>query len=206
MLRVRLSSLIPCPYPFPKNPIFDNMGKLLKLRVLVDTTEEEDVFRDIEIRDDQTFQEFHIAIQDAYGFDSTQMASFYMSNDEWDKGQEITLMLMDFDDGSASLEMSKTKLSEFVNEQGQKIIYVFDFMLMWCFYIELVKITEDWPGVEYPRCVHTYGEAPDQYSKELAVKPEDDRYMLRNIRKTEEEEGLSEDNTFEGFDDLEQGE
>ena len=51
----------------------------------------EDIYRVIEIKSNQTFLDFHHAILESIKFDNKQLASFYMSNDAWKKGQEITL-------------------------------------------------------------------------------------------------------------------
>ncbi|PCJ83423.1 MAG: hypothetical protein COA57_11355 [Flavobacteriales bacterium] len=176
------------------------MSKIYHFRVLIDYNDA-DVFRDIEISDGNTFEEFHIAIQKAFKFDNKQMASFFMSNDAWDKGQEITLMAMDFDDGSTSVYMSETKINDMVSKAGQKLVYVFDFMVMWCFFIELVKISKPEKSKKYPCVVKEYGDAPEQYSKKVKIKPEDDKYLLKNIDVSADSPS---DDIFEGFDDFEQ--
>ena len=56
----------------------------LKFRVLLDSKDKNEVFRDILISDKADFESFYKAILDAYGFSSDQMASFYMSNDSWE--------------------------------------------------------------------------------------------------------------------------
>ena len=53
------------------------MSTTLRLRVLVDTEGDDNVFRDIEIPTNTTFEEFHLAIQEQFNFDNSQMASFY---------------------------------------------------------------------------------------------------------------------------------
>ena len=63
----------------------------LKFRVLLDSKDKNEVFRDILISDKADFELFYKAILDAYGFSSDQMASFYMSNYSWDKWFEISL-------------------------------------------------------------------------------------------------------------------
>lgn len=170
------------------------MVNAFKFRVLID--QDETVFRDIEISGNQTFQDLHNAIQSAFGFDSSQMASFYMSNENWDKGQEITLMDIPFDDGSHSISMVDTKISEMILETGQKVLYVFDFMLMWCFYIDTIGIQPVNESINYPHCVREFGKAPDQYSKQIVLNPEDDQFMLKNKRTK------SDSDIFEGFDDF----
>ncbi len=65
---------------------------IYKFRVLIEG--EKQVFRDIEIKSDQNFEEFHQSILKAFDFDNEQMASFYLSDYDWNKGQEISLFDM----------------------------------------------------------------------------------------------------------------
>ena len=58
----------------------------------------EDVVRVIEVKSTQTFLDLHNAIQDSVGFDKSQLASFYVSDDQWKKGLEITLEQMGDED------------------------------------------------------------------------------------------------------------
>jgi hypothetical protein len=139
---------------------------LYKFRVLVDS--DEDIFRDIEIRKDQSFETFYQAIVKAFGFRGDQLASFYMSNENWDRGHEVGLMDMgtaEYDDGPAV--MRNTKMEELVTEKDQKIILVYDFLKMWCFYIELQEEPEGNSVTEYPRVALEFGTAPEEDSKEL---------------------------------------
>lgn len=179
------------------------MDSIIKFRILIDNEGDEEIFRDIEILGSQTFDELHKEIQKSFSFDAAQMASFYMSNDNWDKGQEIPLMKMDFDDGSTSLEMKDTLINQMVQEKNQKIVYVFDFLLMWCFFVEVVEITpyKTSDKNKYPRCVLTYGDAPDQYSREVKLDPDDDKLMLKNRRDLKRDPFA--DDPFNEFDDFE---
>ena len=146
------------------------MKQAIRFRVLIDTNEEKDVFRDIELTSDQTFEELHNYIQSIFEFDNSQMASFYESDNSWEHGDEISLMDMQMGKDKKEIRlMTTTLLSDVVKENGQKILYVFDFLLMWTFFIEVVNIGETEDGVSYPITTLSYGEAPDQYSKE----PED---------------------------------
>ena len=67
---------------------------IYKFRILLESKEEYEIFRDVEIKSTQNFDDLHEIIVAAYGFDNLQMASFYVSNDEWEKGQEISLFDM----------------------------------------------------------------------------------------------------------------
>lgn len=135
---------------------------IFKFRVIVDT--EEDVFRDIEIETDATFEDFHRAILDAFDFEEGEMASFYMSNESWEKGLEIPLMGME---SEAALSMKSTKLGDMVAKPSDKILYIYDFMRMWIFYVELIEVKKDIPSTIYPRVALVYGDAPAQDSKEM---------------------------------------
>jgi hypothetical protein len=63
--------------------------------------------------------------------------------------------------------MSTTILSDMVMKPGDKILYVYDFMRMWIFYIELVEVKKDKPSTIYPRVALAFGDAPSQDSKEF---------------------------------------
>ena len=136
-----------------------------KFRVVIDT--KEDVFRDIEIKDSQTFEDLHGAIIAAYEFRGDQMTSFYMSDDSWEKGLEIGLMDMSFGEEAGPPTMKTAKLSSFVEEKNQKILYVYDFLKMWIFYIELIEEKEEEPDQLYPCLALSFGDAPSEDDKEM---------------------------------------
>ena len=54
-----------------------------------------------------------------------------------------------------------------VMKPGDKILYVYDFMRMWIFYIELMEVKKDKPSTIYPRVALAFGDAPSQDSKEF---------------------------------------
>jgi hypothetical protein len=139
--------------------------EVYRFRVLIDSGD--DIFRDIELREDQTFEDLHQAIIKAFGFFGDQMTSFYMSNDEWDKGLEIVLLDMGFEDHEATPVMATSVLKNFIELEDQKLIYVYDFLRMWIFYVERINTAPVEEGREYPHTVLSYGEAPKEESKEI---------------------------------------
>ena len=177
----------------------------------------EDTFRLIEIKSSQTFFDFHKAILEAIGFDNKQMASFYMSNDSWKKEQEITLEDMTDDGDEKTIPiptMKDSRLSMFINDPHQKIIYVYDYLEMWTLQIELTGIEiKEKAGVKYPACTKSVGLAPKQYDKVqrfgLVDDNEFDEITKNYLDKTEEIPGeISDDEAdeFGLFDDGEAGE
>jgi len=171
---------------------------IYKFRVVIDT--EADVFRDIEIETDASFEDLHRSILDAFDFEEGEMASFYMSNEQWEKGLEIALM--DMDDKSA-MNMKNTSLSEMVSQPSDKILYVYDFMRMWIFYVELIEIKKDKPSTIYPRVALAFGDAPTQDSKELDLFGEEfDQEEFDEVHgNSAESEGDDDENDEFGFGD-----
>ena len=140
------------------------MGKILKLRVVLDT--EADVFRDIEIAGDAPLVHLHAATLDAFGWEGMELASFYESNDDWDKGEEIPLMPMpELDGQAAARDMENMTVGALLPTLTSKAVYVYDFLRMWCFYVEPLEWVEPVPGEGYPRLVMEFGVAPSQESK-----------------------------------------
>ena len=103
---------------------------IYRFRVLLQH-ENEDIFRDIDIDVTDTFQELHNSIQEAFEFDNSQMASFYLSNDDWEKGEELTLFDMN-EPGTEDIRMmNEAVLGKTFSGEGDKVLYVFDFMNIW---------------------------------------------------------------------------
>ncbi len=128
-----------------------------KFRVILDA--EEDVFRDIAILENDTLEDLHNAIVNAFDFDGTEMASFYTCDNQWNQDEEIPM----FDTGEIAGEqkiMNDFVLSDLLNEDATKIIYVYDFLNMWTFFVELGAIEEVTAGESYPNTLFSHGIMP----------------------------------------------
>lgn len=138
----------------------------LKFRVLLDSEKNQEVFRDIIIDENENFETFYRTILASFNFEGQEMGSFYMSNDEWDKGYEIGLMDMSFSDEEEDLPgvMSQSVLKDFMEVSDQKIILVYDFLRMWIFLIEL-QGTSDKEISGKPEVAMSVGIAPPEDSK-----------------------------------------
>lgn len=140
----------------------------------------EDVFRDIDIKAAQTFEQFHTIIQEAFKFDAKHAAAFFVSDDYWRKGQEITLRKEDLPLEEEEIRknvdpkklMAETKIARFIEQPHQRFVYVFDPVVQWTFLIEMIKIVEDNPKLNYPVIVKSYGTAPKQYKQINMAKEE----------------------------------
>lgn len=118
--------------------------------------------REIEIDADASFLQLRNAILESVGYTKDEMNSFFLCEDDWSKHEEITLEDM----GSGSDEdvwlMDDTHINELVEEEGQRLIFVFDYLTDRSFFIELKKII---PGKTLldPLCTRKEGKAPAQH-------------------------------------------
>jgi len=135
---------------------------IFKFRIVLDINDE-DVFRDVEIKEDASFEDLHNSIVQACDLDGQQMASFYVSNDAWEQKDEITLFDMSdtMEESEEKKVMSEWAVHEMVNEKEHKLLYIYDFFNMWTFFVELIDITEVEPSVDYPRMVASVGLMPE---------------------------------------------
>src|SRR5690606_6692922 len=147
---------------------------IYKFRAILDA--EEDVFRDIAISKNDTLEDLHNAIVNAFGFDGMEVASFYTCDETWNQEDEIPI----FDTGDVPGEqrtMNDYALSDILDAQNTKIIYVYDFINMWTFLVELAAIEEPEAGVSYPELLFSHGEMPDEaIEKNFEADMKDDIY------------------------------
>ncbi|MBT8288124.1 MAG: hypothetical protein HKN00_07500 [Flavobacteriaceae bacterium] len=144
---------------------------IYRFRIILDNDTEDDIFRDIEIRQTDTFEDLHNAINQSFGFDGMEMASFYRSDDKWNQGEEISLF--DMSEGSEPVRlMNETYLEDVVDKDNTKLIYIYDFMSMWTFFVELGEIVEESKGTDYPNLMYVHGQIP-QEAPEISFEGED---------------------------------
>ncbi len=129
---------------------------VFKIRVVLDV--KEDVIRTIAIEGTKTLEELHQTITNVFGFNGQQMASFYRTDDDWNQGEEIPLVNMD--DTPGALAMSTTTIEQNIEDPGEKLIYVYDFLEMWTFFVELVEVTET-SEENLPKLILSIGEVPE---------------------------------------------
>ena len=135
---------------------------ILKFRVYLE--EDDSVYRDISIKHTQSFFELHETILKAYEFDTKHKATFYRSNDHWQRGREISLEVYDKDYKAPPLQMKDTVIGSEIRNPNQKFIYQYDFNKNWGFLVELINVSkEENPRMSYPCMVRTEGIAPSQY-------------------------------------------
>ena len=139
---------------------------IYRFRVILDNDTEQDVFRDLEIRETDTLEDLHNAIAQSFGFDGLEMASFYISDDHWNQGEEISMF--DVGEGDEAIRlMNETAINDVVYEMQTKLIYVYDFLKMWTFFVELAEIVDEAKGANYPNLMFVHGQLPDEAPEKL---------------------------------------
>ena len=135
---------------------------VLKFRAYYE--EDDAVYRDVVIKHSQTFLDLHNAILKAYEFDNKHQATFYRSNDNWQRGREISLEKYDKEYKAEPLLMTDTTIGSEIRDTNQKFIYVYDFVKNWTFHIELINVTkEESIKMTYPSTSRVEGIGPQQY-------------------------------------------
>jgi Plasmid pRiA4b ORF-3-like protein len=200
------------------------MPTVYRFRVTFEDYDE--TYRDIAIKSTQTFEDLHQIIQSSIGFDASKPASFYMSNDNWIKGDEISTEVRVNKQGEKSVLMHDSRICDFITDPHQKIYYISDYDVKWTFFIELFKLLpKDDISTSYPSCIKSSGEAPRQYA--IAPQPKniiaeegeldklfdvlgaDDEVEEEEDTLIETEEGVDADEIAgmeeEGEDDVEEG-
>src|SRR6201991_1571985 len=135
---------------------------ILKFRVYFE--EDDSIYRDVAVRHTQTFLQLHQVILKAYEFDSKHQATFYRSNDNWQRGREISLEKYDKAYKADPLLMAETTIGSEIFDPNQKFVYVYDFVKNWSFLVELINVSKEESGkLEYPAVIKSEGIPPSQY-------------------------------------------
>jgi len=142
-----------------KNSILHRLNFEAMVYKFVVLSDADDSFvREFEFLDNQTLMAFHNILQEELEFDRSQMASFYLATDNWEKEEEFTL----FDMGAGSSTMDDAILEDIIFRKNQKLIYIFDFFNERGLFIEYTGEVKEVEGREYPVCTNSKGIPPKQ--------------------------------------------
>jgi hypothetical protein len=141
---------------------------IFRIRIILDS--KEDVIRDIEILANNTFEDLHKAIINCFDFKGNEMASFYLSDDNWKQNEEI--ILDSFLEDNSQMLMKETLLNSIVNESQKKFIYIYDFLKLWTFYIDIFEIKDHKKNTIYPKFIFSKGNLPDEAPKKTFIADE----------------------------------
>ena len=137
---------------------------VLKFRVYWE--EDDAIYRDVLVTHTQNFQDLHFIILKAFEFDQKHDATFYRSNDIWQRGREISKEVYDRPYKVPPLLMAETAISTEIIDTNQHFIYEYDFVKSWSFLIALIQVIKNADAdmtLEYPLVSRIEGVGPMQY-------------------------------------------
>ena len=120
----------------------------------------DEVIREIDIKSVQTFKDLHFAIHQSTGYNPEKSSSFYVSNDQWIKNEEIAYLPSIKKSSDEITLMEDAKLSRFIDDPHQKFYYTYDFEKPFDFHVELIKILDNNLNATFPNLFRSVGEAP----------------------------------------------
>jgi len=175
-------------------------------RFRIQTEENEDFLMDIDIKASQNFLDFHNAIKEHCNITTNELASFYTCDDSWRKKTEIMLMDMteerEQENPKPVLLMDKVKLNQIIDNPHQKFMYVYDFLKMHIFYIELMQVKEASKSLEYPALIRKEGEIKLNKPSGLLGFIEDEDVLLPDDKLDDIESLFGEDADDEDIENL----
>lgn len=131
---------------------------IYRLRAILNAAE--DVFRDIEIESNATLEDFHNVLSQSFQLQGDEMASFYASDEDWNQGEEYCLF--DMSEGASPVKkMQDTQMKDVMDKSNTRMIYIYDFLNMWSFTIELADVAGPLDGASYPQVIFEMGTLPD---------------------------------------------
>lgn len=125
--------------------------------------EVDNFMREIKIDADASFLILRNAILDSVGYDKSQLSSFFICDNNWEKEQEITLEDMNIDADKDFYLMDETPLTDFIEDEGQRLIFTFDYLTDRSFFIEL-KATEPGSHLMDPVVSRSEGNPPAEHT------------------------------------------
>ena len=120
--------------------------------------QDREIWRVIEIADDQTLHDLHLTIQDAVDFDDDHLYSFFMSNRAWDESSAYVSPRE-----PEGIKANRVEIRDLNLRLKQRFLYLFDYGDEHRFDVQLIERRPYQAGVRYPRIVESQGENPPQY-------------------------------------------
>ena len=126
---------------------------MIKIRITLES--KEDVIRELVIDPENNLEYLHQSIIKNLKLDEFEMASFFITNANLDLGEEIPLFDTS-EKGGEVITMNNISISSVLNSKDSKLIYIYDFMNMWRFFIEFLEVSE----ITTEQCTNEVGEMP----------------------------------------------
>jgi len=133
------------------------MTEVFTIRAILDA--DEDVIRDVAIHGNASLYDLHILLVEAFALDKGEMSSFFKSNDDWEQGEEISMM--DFNPETNKNPLEEKHIEESFIKEGEKMLFVYDYLNLWTFYLEATAIKIIDGDTYQARVLGSVGTLPD---------------------------------------------
>ncbi|GCD79523.1 pRiA4b ORF-3-like protein [Schleiferia thermophila] len=153
------------------------------------------VIRELGIEGSKSLEDLHTLIIQSFGLQPGELASFYRTNENWEQLDEIPLIPLGEGD-NVPLSMNEVSVEAYFTNH-QRLLYVYDFLNMWTFYVEKKK-----QGPALPvGLIHSIGVLPAE--PPVRFFSEEDR---KSAKRTSEDEFLfDEDEDYPDDEDFQDG-
>ena len=128
---------------------------MIKIRVTLES--KENVIREILVNPENNLEYLHQSIIKNLKLNEFEMASFYITDSNLDLGEEIPLFDTS-EKGGEVITMNNTLISSVLYSDDSNLIYIYDFMNMWRFFVEYLESSEE----TTEKCTHKVGEMPEE--------------------------------------------
>ena len=129
----------------------------MKYSITIYLESKEDIIRKVEIDSQNSLLELHKLIIDSFKLHKNELASFYSTNHDLELLEEIPLIA--FEENNKSSNMENTTIENILDEKSNRLIYIYDYMLMWRF---LVELTDNKGEIQKSVCIKSVGEIPEE--------------------------------------------
>ena len=129
----------------------------MKYTIRIYLESKNDVTREIEISAENNLLDLHKIITQSCNLNDKELASFHLTNDEFELLKEIPLIPIE---ENTKESMKQILIKELLIEKDDRLIYIYDYMKMWRFLIELKEISRQ--QITTPKCIFKFGEMPTQ--------------------------------------------
>ena len=151
---------------------------ILRIRTILDV--EDDVLRDIEVDEKFLLKDLNNLIIEVYGFEGKEMASFFKTNENWEQGDEMSLI-----DMGIGKDYSNETLNTIFNAENNRLLYIYDFLELWTFFIQVMEVSECNKNTKYPNLVFSKGVVPENSPTKIFEESNSDINIEKNKDNTD---------------------
>ena len=139
----------------------------LKFRIILNV--KNDVLRDIIVDSSISLIEFSNIISSEFGFDSSEISTFHHTDENWEQLEEIKIFKIDDQDKI----MDNVSISNFFIARDDKLIFIYDFLNYWTFFVELYEVGEFNINDEKYLTINSIGEVPKEAPSDIFSKSDE---------------------------------